>query len=270
MSAPSDQVEASSAAATPQQQQSAKSFNFGALPPELRDKVLAENLIVDDGEAGLVVRSGTILSFPELTESLFDASNQQLRAEALDVLLLQNRIVLDGDFDKSLDWLREQGDAVLKIRILDLQLDTRQVHEFAQPGSLWPAQWDALIEFIGENLDVENLVLSLDHGPCYEYYQGMHLEEKDLPEVRSAYEKIMRSEPLLALGKKGLKAFYVFWAAFHNMEEEAERLVMGDGYTPPGKVAHTVRDPVYPHRVNTEDWKLRFPSGMDLSVYLAD
>jgi hypothetical protein len=240
MSAPVNQAEASIAPIS-------EPFNFNAFPPELRAKVLAENLIVDDGDTGLVVQNGSIKPLTELTSSLLDKSNPQLRSEALEVLLSRNRIVLDGDFEESLAWLREQGDAIRKIRDLDIQFGIDEIEEFAKPGSGWPAKWDALIEFIGENLTLRNLTLSLDHGTAYEYYEQRFQEEENMGKVRAAYEEIARGRPLRALGENGLKAFYVFWVAFYKMEGVVERAVMGEGYQPPGKVPHTIRDPDYPH-----------------------
>ena len=77
--------------------------------------------------------------------------------------------------------------------------------------------------------------------------------------VLEAYRSIV--EPLLPLGKRGLKAFLVYWACFHDYEEEAEKEVMGDCYQAEGKIPSEERNSFYPH--GGHSWKVE-EGGMDL------
>jgi hypothetical protein len=149
--------------------------------------------------------------------------------------------------EDSLAWLQKQGNAVRRINDLMVEFSVDEVEEFAEPGSAYPKQLDALMEYIGENLNLSKLTLSLDHTSAFEYYDQRFLAPEDIGNVRTGYEGIIRSEPLRALGKKGLKAFYVFWVAFHDLEEVAEGAVMGDGYVPPRKLPPLKRCWGYPH-----------------------
>jgi hypothetical protein len=253
--------------------------SFSSLPQELRDEILSKtNLVVRDHPgrwgSGLLIRNGQITSATanntcihdpkcdctEVPKALLSKTNPGLRRQALEVLLSCNLIVLDGDFSLSLEWLKEQGDLVRKIRALDLQIGVEQGEEWNEEGSEYPAEWQELITFIENNLNLSNLTLSIDHGLCYEYYEQRGVTEASLGNVLDAYRQIVK--PLRPLGQKGLKEFYVFWACFHQNEAEAEKYVMGEAYAPAGKVPHTKRNPYFPHGAPFE--RFENPNGMSL------
>ncbi|KAL9118803.1 MAG: hypothetical protein Q9187_004641, partial [Circinaria calcarea] len=142
------------------------------------------------------------------------------------ILLSRNRLVLRGSPTQSLAFLRAQG-------------------SLTKPGKPWKAEWADLINFIAMNLQLENLILSLDAGPGYTIYEEQNAREEDLAHVLNAYRAIV--EPMRILRERGLKGFFVYWACFHAYEAEAEKEVMGQHYVAKDKIPSDERQPFYPH-----------------------
>ena len=194
-------------------------------------------------------------SFPH---SLLVASNP-LSEDAREVMLRENRLVFSGPPRKSLEWLKAQGQSVKEVRRMDCQFASSEVREWSQLRG----EWEELIEFVVDNLDVPELEFSLDAGGAFETYQEQRLEESDLEYVREAYEAIVRTV-VERLGGRKMKKFEVFWACFFGMEKEAERMVMGEEYDAEkeGKVPASRRNPWFPHGVPEE--RLEWEDGMEL------
>ena len=180
-----------------------------------------------------------------------------LDSDARLILLSRNRLLFYGSPAKSLSFLQAQGDLVKVIRLIDFQFLPKDIEECNKPGTCWKREREELIRFIGENLILSNLVLSLDAGPCFEWYIMTCMLEENSPWVLEAYKSIV--EPIRQWGEKKLKGFYVFWACFHDHEGQAEREVMGEDYVAEGKIDSEEREPLGPHK---DDWKTDTP--MDL------
>ena len=199
-----------------------------------------------------------VWSTPPLPEHLLDTGEVELAAEAKKVLLLRNRIVLEGDMRLSLAFLQGLGPEERKaVRRLDLRFDEIQVEAWAEEETEKKKAaegrreaWRALATFLGEDMAVEEMDLALDAGGCYETYreQVVEVEESEIPYVRAGYEGIANA---LVEGLKGRRPsrFAVYWAAFHALEGEVERRVMGDAYDSGswGKIESRERNPSYPH-----------------------
>jgi hypothetical protein len=242
--------------------------SFSTLPRELQDQILSNtNLVLHDHPerwgSGLHVYDGVITPKiggqcdhgPECNcadvpteDGLLSKENPALSQQAREILLSRNRIVLAGAFPLSLKWLKEQGDLVQKIRALDLKIDD----DFTVPKE-WTkqAEWEELVAYVGDNLLLSNLELSIDHGEMAERYQLMNYDKGEEPDVLEIYGQIVK--PFRTLGQKGLKKFNVFWACYHDNEDEAEKYVMGADYTPEGKIPPEKRHGMHPHGV-PEGW----------------
>ena len=252
---------------------------LASLPPELRQQTLgASGLVPRDtfgAPSGLHIIDGA-LSKGEIhdyalhsddcdcpappTALLQSLLSTVLESDARTVLLSQNRIVLSGSPARSLAWLQAQGPSVLQIRDLDLRLGPDQVECWTEDSSALPEEWAALVAFVRESLHLENLTLSLDAGLGYGVYREQQVTEANGGYVLEAYKAIV--EPFRGLGEAGLKAFFVFWALYHDAEAEAERDVMGKEYVAEGKVESGKRNPFYPH--GCPDESLEWKEGMKL------
>ncbi|MCJ1405870.1 hypothetical protein MMC11_009100 [Xylographa trunciseda] len=235
-----------------------------SLPTELRQQTLAATALVPRDASGvpfgLHVVDGELskgemhdyslhdnhCDCPEppttLLQSLLETP---LSSDARTVLLSQNRIVLSGSPAASLAWLRAQGPLVRQIRDLDLCLDPDQVESWTEVDSTLPGEWAALVASIRKELNLGNLTLTLDARLGCGVYEEQQVTEANGQFVLEAYKKI--AEPLKGLGEKGLKAFLVFWALYHENEAEVEREVMGNGYEAMGKIKPEDRNQCDPH-----------------------
>ncbi|KAL9113986.1 MAG: hypothetical protein Q9187_007542, partial [Circinaria calcarea] len=234
------------------------------LPREVSQQILAKTDLVShssDGDSipGIHIKDGEITYPVEHDINWHDASSCNCRPlptnllrlgptlddDARFTLLSQNRLVLRGSPARSLAFLRAQGSLVRHIRALDFQFMPQEIEAWTKPGTPWKAEWADLINFIAANLQLENLILSLDAGPGYTIYEEQNAREEDLAHVLNAYRAMV--EPMRILGERGLKGFFVYWACFHAYEAEAEKEVMGQHYVAKDKIPSNERQPFYPH-----------------------
>ena len=105
-----------------------------------------------------------------------------------------------------------------------------------------------LAHFIIENLTLDDLVLSLHTGPCYNIHMKQDLDNLHVSYATEAYMSIV--EPLQGLGdRNSLKEFYLYWACFHDHEEEdAECAFLKQYYQAEVKISRKEREPYHPLR----------------------
>ena len=235
-----------------------------SVPREVRQQILADTDLVShasggDSIPGIHIKDGEITYPVEHDINWHDASSCNCRPlpinlfrpgptlddDARFILLSQDRLVLRGSPARSLAFLRAQGSLVNHIRALDFQFMPQEIEDWTKPDTPWKAEWADLVSFIAANLQLENLILSLDAGPGYTIYEEQNAREEHLAHVFDAYRAIV--EPMRSLGERGLKRFCVFWACFHEYEAEAEREVMGQHYVAKDKILSDERQPFYPH-----------------------
>ena len=172
--------------------------------------------------------------------------NRQLYHEALEILYPNNRFRFSGDLTVTHNVLRQFPiQALPLLRKLDIQFDITHVTQWNHPLSLFPKQWQTLLQFLALNLDLPNLWLSIIIGKCDDEY--MLDDESGLPSsiVIASHNAILKAVQQL----KGLGKLFVFFHELCHMEEAAEKEVMGEGYDSgkEGKLPPHARSFTSPH-----------------------
>ena len=218
----------------------------------------ADGVYVLDGEIRASGFDGWKTPFPQQLLS----ADGEVGSDAREVFLGQNRLLLDGDFLKSLAFLESQGEAIKHIRTLDLRFD--ELSEWTESKQV--EGWRELATFVADKLNLAQLDLSLDAGNAFETYQEWQAEESNLSHIRDAYREIVEVLVNALKGRKP-KSFAVYWAVFYEFEGEAERLVMGKDYdsAKSGKIPSNERNSFYPHGAPTK--RLEWEGGMKLPSY---
>lgn len=187
-------------------------------------------------------------------EHLLAAPNP-VGADAKEVMLTKNRLVLDGDPGKSLTFLESLGTTVTHIRTLDIAFRSEFIDEWNLPDTGAKESWRRLASFVADHLELEKLDFALDAGQTYEDYEEKGATEEDIVYVRNVYTGIIEVLVEVLHGRKS-KSFAVYWAAFHSLEGEAEKKVMGESYDSRkalGKDPAHRRIPLFPHGAPTDD-----------------
>lgn len=246
---------------------------FSSLPAELRLKIFSfTGLVIRDSigrKAEVHVQNGKFANpvahfmywhkastcdcLEKLLAELLDQRDNPYYEEIFEVVFSQNRIVFGGYLDKTLIFLRMHGQATRHIRKLEFQLDDYFIDEWTKCNNARQIEWEKLIVYVRQNLNLSNLILSLNAGHAVPIYEDQHFEEIDEGDFRlDAYKMIIK--PLRGLGEMGrLKRLYVFWGCYHEYEAEAEREVMGASYQPMDKIPISRRAPDDPYCNYIED-----------------
>ena len=105
-----------------------------------------------------------------------------------------------------------------------------------------------LAHFIIENLTLDDLVLSLHTGPCYNIHMKRDLDNLHVSHVIEAYMSIV--EPLQGLGdRNSLKEFYLYWAMLSRSRGGRRRVrLYGKVLSGGVKISRKEREPYHPLR----------------------
>ncbi|KAJ1559938.1 hypothetical protein HK405_008828 [Cladochytrium tenue] len=258
---------------------------FQTLPQGICDDILANtNLVVrDPWKKGLNIRHGMIIdpdgkkcghnfwhACPLACEAINDGVPPQsllddpvLGPQARDVMLARNKtIILDGRLDYALSWLEEQereaSRGVNLIRDMTILCPLQHADEWIEgsdtqfpdwmEGGKGYGEWKALVDWIAGHMNLPKLTLTIDDGAMYEQYLLMQAYEDSLVQwgVPQAYRTIVKPLKEAGMKEKGLKKLNCYWAAFHELEAECEKYVMGEDYVNEGKIPQEKRDPFFP------------------------
>ncbi|KAI8847916.1 hypothetical protein BC829DRAFT_395000, partial [Chytridium lagenaria] len=188
----------------------------------------------------------TIVGFSSTDDSvqfpfgLFRAS-KELREDAMAVMLRENRIRLDDNFNNCLAFL--QGFPIRALRQIQ-HLDI-YISGYEMEGSREVIEFTDLLAFIAQSLDLHRLHLSLDGCTSFDDFLP---STEECRKVRLCYRELGKICSEVLRGK-GLKRFYVFFAFAFREETIAEKLVMGEEYDSLqyGKIPYDRRDMYSPH-----------------------
>ena len=268
----------------------AEPFPFMQLPRELRLEVLKHSDLVDsrygsefhqsigvcDGRLQINPWHGTMAyehkSRPLCKYCEYPISNalmrvnKQLYYEAREIFLGYNRIILMDGHVKNLEFLKKLSSKErMLIRRLDLYFNDDI--DFADEPDVWccvisnPQYWEALIDFIANNLNLSQLQLSIDLGTMYmdlcdnPYYDQINAAFSHRAMLRLA-------KPLAKLHH--IKRLHVFLPWHTPLETVMEQMAKGKEYDSinDGKVPANVRHDTTPHfHPSREDLKSRRKHG---------
>lgn len=239
---------------------------FGRLPAEIRLKIFAStDLVVADRsgrKTGLHIADGEFCDPPahfmywhtrpddcdcpvEFPAELLNRNNPYY-SEILEVAFSRNRVVFSGSPVLTMAFLQVHSQGINHIRTLEFQFDIDLIEDWVKSDHTLQLEWEELIAFVRQNLNLSNISLSLNTGNPIPIYQEQQMTEREQGDFRlDAYKMIIK--PLRGLGEMGgLRQFYVFWGCYHEYEAEAEREVMGDCYRAVDKVPISRREPSDP------------------------
>ena len=253
-------------------------FRLMDLPPEIRLRVLefsplvirplpnllCDSLPIDDGEC--FVRTapgkccgrcpGSHCTCPSPTcrcyafgSALFYTC-RQLSLEAREACFSNNRLQFMGNPRLNLEKMlsRQPRPLLQLVREVEYCFSEVELAGFdpaeEEVSSELPPEWAEFVRFISNNLNVSNLNLSVDAGAAYDAWVTTSMPQKNLLFLRGVYDAIV--QPLREL--KGLKNLFIYWPVFPDLETEAERRVMGEGYDAyqHGKAPLKERNPFHP------------------------
>lgn len=142
--------------------------------------------------------------------------SQRMHDESCEVFFSQIRLVFSGDFAGTLRMLAQMPAYGLKhIRMIDLVI-VKEVEAWID----FDQSWKNLVNFIGDNMDLPKLWLTITAG-----VYRKRSEEENLT-ARAAYRAFI--EPLRQL--RGLRRFHVWLSWDFDYEVVAEKEVMGETY----------------------------------------
>lgn len=182
----------------------------------------------------------------EFPAELLDPCHNPYYDEMIEVAFSQNRLVFTGSLVETLEFLTTHVQGVTHIRNIEFQFEIDMIEEWSSSHNTIQAEWENVILFLRQNLNLPNLTLSVNAGDAIPIYEEQQMTEKEGGDSRlEVYKSIIK--PLHGLGVKGgLAGFYAFWACYHEYEAEAEREVMGLAYEPVEKVPISRREPSNP------------------------
>ena len=153
---------------------------------------------------------------------------RQLSWEAREVYLSSNILRFSDDPALTLErFFRPQPRQLLqRIRHIEFVLYDNDLFQLAYRRERVRPVWDALVSFIAQNLDVGNLVVSIDAGFPYDDWIVQPIGWESLVYVLDAFAELTKS--LLRL--RGLRSFFVYMPVFHRVEAMMEKAVMGLNY----------------------------------------
>lgn len=173
-----------------------------------------------------------------------------LYSESTEVFFSRNRFIISGDFAATRRFLLDLPPVVVPhLRIVDLEISFRQLHDMRNSDSQTAWDWEELVASVASLLQLPKLWLSIDAGDMREVILATDDQgAEDDAWLHTSYTKIFN--PLYQhLRGAGLRKFHVFLCWWPHYEALAEREVMGSGYesSTEGKPSWIERMPSYPH-----------------------
>ncbi|MCJ1327672.1 hypothetical protein MMC10_004344 [Thelotrema lepadinum] len=212
-----------------------------------------------DGRFPCRLEGGLDCPCQNTARSILEVDNIVFHREAMEVLLSYNRIIFEPQKPKQiLKWLESQGRSVRKIKQMDIQFslfhetlhDLSKCSEWNKAAGAQYHSWTILIAYIRDHLWLQKLQFSIDAGldaVLIRTHSLLPQTKKQWTTVKNCFSKMVK--PLYDFGpKQGLKSFSAFFSCgLEAWELKAERLVMGPGYRPDGKVRQRSRSSWHPH-----------------------
>ncbi|KAL9119318.1 MAG: hypothetical protein Q9187_004127 [Circinaria calcarea] len=161
--------------------------------------------------------------------------SRQMSYEATEVFYSHNTFLLRGSIKSMTKFLHRLSPfALWQLRTIDIRLEYDQFKEWPDVEMAHTHDWQSLISFMSENLNISNLALSLDLESCVEDHLTQEddtvddVDDNDGDELELEWLRDICTDIAIPLGQlQGIRSFQVVLGHLDHYESALEEMVLG-------------------------------------------
>ncbi|KAL9116858.1 MAG: hypothetical protein Q9187_006610 [Circinaria calcarea] len=161
--------------------------------------------------------------------------SRQMSYEATEVFYSHNTFLLRGSIESMTKFLHRLSPfALWQLRTVDIRLEYDQFKEWPDAEMAHTHDWQSLISFMNENLNISNLALSLDLESCVEDHLTQEddivddVDDNDGDELKLEWLRDICTDIAIPLGQlQEIRSFQVVLGHLDHYESVLEEMVLG-------------------------------------------